>query len=202
MVNPSKVIDAAFFAERSKLNQETGCLEWTRHVNQNGYGTVKHKRKTYPAHRFAWIQKYGPVPDGMVICHKCDNRKCINVDHLFIGTTLDNVRDKINKGRLRVAEGEQSGTSKLTAKQIEQIVLDSRPQTLIAKDHGVSQATISLVKQRKNWRSVSANSPPDKKLTVREFAALWDVPYENLRYRIQKPYLSVCESLRRLGATI
>lgn len=156
MVNPSKTIDDAFFAERSKLNAQTGCVEWTRYVAETGYGTVKHRGKQYSAHRFAWMNKHGPVPNGMVICHKCDNRRCINVDHLFLGTTLDNVQDKISKGRLRVAKGEESGTSKLSVEQVKQIMLDKRPQRLIAQNHGVSQATVSLIKTRKVWRSVDA----------------------------------------------
>lgn len=199
MVNPSKTIDDTFFAERSKLNAETGCIEWTRYVGENGYGTVKHRKKQYTAHRFAWMHKHGPVPNGMVICHKCDNRKCINVDHLFIGTTLDNVRDKIAKGRLRVAEGEASGTSKLTANQIEQIVMDRRSQRKIAQDYGVSQSTISMVKTRKVWRSVDVEPLPKKRISVRQFAALWGVPFKSIRERIYDGKVGVREALRRAG---
>ena len=154
MVNPSKVIDEAFFAKRSVINPSSGCIEWTRYVNHNGYGTVKHKRKQYTAHRFAWIWKYGPISNDCVVCHKCDNRRCINLDHLFAGTTLDNVRDKINKGRLRVASGEESGTSKLTSEQVKKIMVDARPQRAIAEDYGICQSNVSIIKSGKAWKSL------------------------------------------------
>lgn len=202
MVNPPKIIDDAFFAERSRLNSITGCLEWTRHINSGGYGTVKHKRKTYPAHRFAWIYKHGPVSDDTVICHKCDNPKCINVEHLFAGTTLDNVRDKIAKGRLRVPIGEESGTAKLTSAQIEKIMVDERPQSLIAKDYGVSQSTISMVKTRKVWLSVDAKPLPQKRLSVRQFADLWGVPFKSIRERVYDGKVGIREALRRAGSPV
>lgn len=202
MVNPPKIINDAFFEERSKLDPNTGCLEWTRHTNNGGYGTVKHKRKAYPAHRFAWIYKHGPVSDDTVICHKCDNPKCINVEHLFAGTALDNVRDKIAKGRLRAAKGDASGTAKLTSAQIEKIMADQRPQRLIAKEYDVSQSTISLVKTRKAWLSVDAKPLPQKRLSVRQFADLWGVPFKSICERVYDGKVGIREALRRAGSPV
>lgn len=155
MSTPVKTIDDQFFADRMVVDEATGCHEWQRHVSQNGYGTVKHKRKQWPAHRFMWAYKNGDIPDGMVICHKCDNRCCINPDHLFLGTTQDNVDDKMKKGRFTPLRGEKSGTAKLKEQDVIAILRDSRPQAKIARDYGVSQSNICLIKQRKAWQEVT-----------------------------------------------
>ena len=74
------------------------CVEWAGRRNRGGYGVVAMK-----AHRLAWISENGPIPDGLFVLHKCDNRACVNVDHLFLGTNLDNIRDAQRKGRLQMA---------------------------------------------------------------------------------------------------
>jgi len=79
-----------------------GCWEyrdWA--VNHNGYGRLWVGGHTVAAHRFAWELAYGPIPHGMQVCHHCDNRRCVRPDHLFLGTALDNARDRDTKGRQR-----------------------------------------------------------------------------------------------------
>ena len=70
----------------------TGCWLWLGFISPDGYGTRL-------AHRRAWELARGPIPDGMLVCHRCDVRHCVNPDHLFLGTHLDNMRDMIRKGR-------------------------------------------------------------------------------------------------------
>lgn len=85
---------------------EGGCLEWAGARNGNGYGSVgsvrdEHGRSiVYLAHRVAWTIANGPIPEGMSVCHTCDNPPCVNPDHLFIGTNQDNVDDMVSKGRM------------------------------------------------------------------------------------------------------
>lgn len=195
MVNPSKIINDEFFAERYDVNEETGCREWNRHVSQNGYGTVKHKRKAYPAHRFMYQYKHGPVEDGMHICHKCDNRKCVNPDHLFLGTARANMHDMIAKGRKVVACGERSGGSKLTADQVIAIRDDARPQAAIAADYGISQSNVSHVKRNVGWKSVEHQDIGDKRMTLKELAAQLGVLYMPLKDRLFHARMDMWEAL-------
>lgn len=200
MVNPCKVIDEKFFAERSALNVETGCIEWTRHISQGGYGTLKHKRKQRMAHRAMWEHKFGPIPDGMVICHKCDNRKCINPDHLFIGTTQDNVTDKMVKGRFVACPGEQCGTAKLTEAQIAAIRLDDRVQHVIAKEYGISQSNVSIIKNGDTWSHLPVLE--NKRLSVQDFANLMGVDYNKFRHHLVRKQRGFRQSLELCGVTV
>lgn len=80
----------------------TGCVLWTGRINKYGYGVARdYDSRMRLAHRLSWSQHNGPIPDGMLICHKCDTRACINPDHLFLGSHADNIHDMIRKGRGR-----------------------------------------------------------------------------------------------------
>jgi len=81
-----------------KVNKTDNCWEWTGAIRQ-GYGCLKIDGKTIDAHRYSYVIHFGPIPDGMCILHKCDNRKCVKPDHLFLGTYADNHKDMCNKKR-------------------------------------------------------------------------------------------------------
>lgn len=80
---------------------ESGCWIWTAGRNKLGYGRfgLPGQYKTVQAHRFAYEQFYGPIPEGMFVCHHCDNPPCVNPEHLFVGTHVDNMKDMWSKGR-------------------------------------------------------------------------------------------------------
>lgn len=76
-----------------------GCWLWRSAIVANGYGGVKHNGKMVRAHRASWLIHYGPIPDGLQVCHRCDVKPCVNPEHLFVGTHKDNMRDCVEKGR-------------------------------------------------------------------------------------------------------
>ena len=78
---------------------ENGCWEW-QGSKSRGYGKLTFNKKVLWAHRAAWIEKFGDISKGMCVCHKCDNKACINPDHLFLGSQKDNIRDAAKKDRL------------------------------------------------------------------------------------------------------
>lgn len=79
---------------------ENGCWLWIGAPQSNfSYGSLKVNGKKIPAHRYSWTRVNGPIPEGLLVCHKCDVPLCVNPDHLFIGTVLDNARDRDSKGR-------------------------------------------------------------------------------------------------------
>lgn len=81
--------------------KESGCWEWNGALRADGYGILKVDGVCDGAHRYSYKLHKGDINDGMVICHTCDNRKCINPDHLFMATQQDNLLDAMEKGRLK-----------------------------------------------------------------------------------------------------
>ena len=77
----------------------TGCWPWLGCLTGGGYGQIRNSGRYQQAHRAAWELKYGPIPEGLVVCHRCDNPRCVRPDHLFLGTATDNMRDMYSKGR-------------------------------------------------------------------------------------------------------
>lgn len=132
---------------------EQGCHLCTSHyLRPDGYIGYELNGKSIRLHRVIWMKLYGEIPEGLMVCHKCDNRNCINPDHLFLGTHTDNMRDMASKGRTGTRRGTDNNQNKLTEDQVRAIRLDHRPQTEIAKDYGVTNQAIHLIKKRKNWR--------------------------------------------------
>lgn len=128
------------FNEKTKL-ASSGCIEWTAALYKNGYGKIGYVdgRCDY-AHRVSWSIYKGSIPDGLQVCHHCDNRKCVNPAHLFLGKQLENMRDMCRKKRHR-----KSRISYTQMAEIKNLYISGIRQAAIAKRYSVSQATISLI---------------------------------------------------------
>lgn len=77
----------------------SGCLEWTGRRDDDGYGVKWHRGKNWRVSRLTWTQAHGPIPPGMMILHRCDNPPCYSLNHLYAGDAVDNMRDKVERGR-------------------------------------------------------------------------------------------------------
>ena len=111
--------DIARFWQKVDRRSEKECWEWTASCVTAGYGYFSYRLKPEGAHRFSYLLHHGEIPKGMFVCHSCDNPKCVNPSHLFLGTNLDNVKDMVRKRIHRF--GERSSRSKIPNKEIKKI---------------------------------------------------------------------------------
>lgn len=155
---PSSELTLDYIRQRSDEDPHTGCWNWNRCITSSGYGLIGVRR--FPsklAHRAAYQIATGePAPALMDVCHRCDNRRCVNPEHLFVGSRSDNMRDCVAKGRLRspLKAGLIPSSRKLTEDQVREIRADTqRSNRVLARAYGVSRRAIQFVKQRRNWSS-------------------------------------------------
>ncbi len=124
-----------------------GCWDF-QGFRSKGYGRIDN----YRVHRAMWEIVFGPIPDDLCVLHNCDNPSCANPAHLFLGTHVDNMADKVAKGRASRMVGEEHPAARLTWEQVHAIRADNRSCPKIAKDYGVSHNQIWRIKSGKSWR--------------------------------------------------
>jgi hypothetical protein len=136
------------------VDKETGCWNWTGRLAENGYGRVSAPggNAYHLAHRASYREFVGPIPSGLCVCHKCDNRRCINPEHLWLGTRDDNMKDMVAKNRSLV--GEKHPNSRLDAELVRQIREDAREYRAIAAEYGITFGMVGHIKLRRAWRHV------------------------------------------------
>jgi len=135
---------------------QTGCWLWTGSAlsGQAGYGGfARRHRQSQQAHHASWEFAYGPIPPGMFVLHRCDVRLCVRPEHLFLGTQLDNVRDRDAKGR------SMHGETQHHAKLSDSDVIDIRrrwragtPQATLAREYGMRVPQIANIVHRRAWK--------------------------------------------------
>lgn len=141
------------FARYVQKDDPSGCWLWTGSMSRN-YGQIGRHGRPLLAHRAAWELAHGDIPNGLYVLHRCDNGRCVNPAHLFLGTQRDNIRDMVAKGRDRFT-GERAYQAILTTEQVRTIRCSTESARAIAKRLGVAFQTISDVRRRKNWKHVT-----------------------------------------------
>jgi hypothetical protein len=133
---------------------DAGCWLWMGASTNGGYGRFAVDGVPRLAHRVAWGMTYGEIPDGLMVCHKCDTPSCVNPGHLFLGTRSDNMRDMAAKGRGADARGERNCKAKLTPDDVRRIRADTGTHKQIADAYGVSEPAIYKIKNGRTWGHV------------------------------------------------
>lgn len=155
-------VEDRFWQKVDKRSDED-CWNWigcTHH--QWGYGNFSFHRKYMAAHRYSWIIRFGDIPEGMCICHKCDNPRCVNPNHLFLGTVADNNYDKKIKGRQPSVEGENNPNAKLSRDDVIKIrtlyASGKHSGAELARNFGVNPETVYHILNGKRWKNVEVRS--------------------------------------------
>lgn len=139
-----------FFDNVKKTN---GCWEWTRGKTSAGYGAVWWGGKTEAAHRLSYRLHRGPIPEGMYVCHSCDNPACVNPDHLWLGSLQDNHKDMMLKER--EYRGSQHHTTQITEDDVvamRNLRASGMTPTEIANIYGLKRPMVSHICTGRNWK--------------------------------------------------
>lgn len=142
--------DAANMAKHS-IQKANGCVEWTGARDKDGYALFTpsgHSMKRLA--RFLYTQKHGPLEPTQFVCHSCDNTSCINVDHLFVGATQDNMNDMKQKGRQ--SHGARHAKAHLTEEQVREIRASAASYKAICTAYGICAATVWNIRSRTTWK--------------------------------------------------
>jgi hypothetical protein len=141
--------------QKTIRDPQTGCWLWTGARCRQGYGFIKRKDGAQlRAHRVAYELCCGPISPGLMVCHHCDDPRCVRPAHLFLGTAQINADDMVAKGRSARNLGERNGYARLTREQVLQIREADDTHNSLAKQFGVSATLIGLIKRRLRWKHV------------------------------------------------
>lgn len=165
------------------IDKSGDCWVWTGALGHNGYGRSKYQGASHSAHRLIYQIDVGPIPKGLQVCHECDNRRCVRPSHLFLGSSLINIRDKVQKNRQ--AKGTRIHSAKLSDFQASQIRRDRVQESLsynqLASKYGISQKSIRNIISGKTWKHVPMEADyeiaqqklftPEQVITIRNLAA-------------------------------
>lgn len=146
---------------------ENNCWNWRGALFTNGYGQFRWGKRKVKAHRIAWWLLYGPIPYGKIICHTCDNKRCVNPNHLFMGTHKDNAEDREKKGRHphinKSRFGEKNPACKLTPsivrtirryRQLGHTYSALQSGVKLGWDISISKSQIANIVHKRSWKNV------------------------------------------------
>ena len=172
------VLDQGTFTSRlwAKVAKSDGCWLWTGSLNNHGYGQIFRgdgpgETRLLMAHRAVWTLENGPIPEGMYLCHTCDNPACVRPSHMFLGKQIDNMRDCLGKGRMKFAPprcGTANHNAKLTWESVRYIRREYALGVSIAvlsREIGVARSTLGAVVKGRCWREHGIECQPRQKPT-------------------------------------
>jgi hypothetical protein len=137
------------------IQEKNDCWLWNGSKLSDGYGAFKLNGKMVRAHRYAYEQYNGSIPDGLLVLHKCDTPLCCNPNHLFVGTSKDNTLDCVSKGRMPVGSNHRG--AKLTEDEVRRIrILFSEGHSFakLGSEFGVTWVNIAKICHRETWKHV------------------------------------------------
>ena len=181
---------------------DKGCHICTSHALRNGVGypTTCYKGKTITVVRFLWLMSGKELPEGMVTRHTCDDPLCINLQHIVLGTPLQNNQDKIDRGR--TARGISSGMCKLTEAQVREIAFDKTQSARdLAEKFGVNRITINYIRAGKTWRDVTGFEETHRGVLKGEAHGMCKITKEQALEIVAHPEVSAKEFSDRYGIT-
>jgi DNA-binding XRE family transcriptional regulator len=164
----------------AKVRKTEGCWEWIG-ARAAGYGRLRIGRKNIGAHRVSYELHNGSIPDGLHVCHRCDNPICVRPDHLFLGTPAENAADSVAKGRRkgprtyspkRALRGQKNPNAKLSDDQVREIrqryATGTASQEELAFEFGVTRWTIRHITSNKRWKHIPAERSTVERLALNE----------------------------------
>jgi len=159
-------LENRFWSKVDKSGGENSCWDWTGLINANGYGRFKAFGKKHTASRFSYFLTHGEVPKHLLVCHSCDNRKCVNPAHLWLGTNMDNTQDAIKKGRRPLPKpkikpegwlplGDKSRHNyKLTRQEVLDIFSSKESCSELCKKYNLHHSQIYRIKNKQLWKNI------------------------------------------------
>jgi hypothetical protein len=181
--------DLIIFWNKVDIGEINECWNWAWGTDGKGYGQCYINSKKYIASRVSYFIKNGSFEKKLKVCHSCDNPKCVNPNHLWLGTSLDNTRDMINKNRAYYVEGEDIGSSKLKTEDVIKIreLYDQNKNTQkeLSIIYNVTEPTIRCVIKGFTWKNAGGpiSNKSNRKVTKDDVIVIRTMAGEGIEYK-------------------